>query len=61
MKYSKELHKILDAFVKLNEENNPEGRLATVEETHALLYYHDISYSQVTHWMPLPEPPESEG
>ena len=26
-----------------------------------LLYYHDISYSEVTHWMPLPEPPESEG
>jgi hypothetical protein len=24
-----------------------------------LLYYHDISYSQVTHWMPLPTPPES--
>jgi len=25
-----------------------------------LLYYHDISYSQVTHWMPLPSSPESE-
>jgi len=23
-----------------------------------LLYYHDISYSQVTHWMPLPKPPD---
>ena len=27
-----------------------------------LFYYHDISYSQVTHWhwMPLPPPPEEE-
>lgn len=22
------------------------------------LYFHDVSYAEVTHWMPLPQPPE---